>query len=222
MQKANGVLANLQEATGAFSDPQFTRDLKGAVGSTHDLLDGIAHKDGFAHRIIYSKDDADRIDSILANTQGSTAQLNGILADWNDVSLHVKQGPGLAHALVYDGDMSASASNSLAEVHKDLEHIRTGNGLIHSLVYGDTDTQHLMTNVDAMSDDMRAIVANIRGGKGTLGALLVDPSIYEDLKSLIGNVDRNQVLRALVRYSIKQDDMQAAPKTLPKAKDEAP
>jgi len=79
-----------------------------------------------------------------------------------------------------------------------------------------------MTNVDAMSDDMRAIVSNIRGGKGTLGALLVDPSIYEDLKTLIGNVDRNQVLRALVRYSIKQDDLQAAPKTLPKAKDETP
>jgi phospholipid/cholesterol/gamma-HCH transport system substrate-binding protein len=222
MQKANGVLSNLQEATGAFSDPTFARDLKGAVASTHDLLDGIAHKDGFAHRIIFDKQDADRIDGILANTQGSTAHLNALLTDMNDVTLHVRQGPGIAHAIVYDGDMSANAANSLAEVHKDLEHIRTGNGLIHALVYGDTDTQHLMTNVDAMSDDMRAIVSNIRGGKGTLGALLVDPSIYEDLKTLIGNVDRNQVLRALVRYSIKQDDLQAAPKTLPKAKDETP
>jgi phospholipid/cholesterol/gamma-HCH transport system substrate-binding protein len=220
VQKANSVLSNLQEATGAFSDPTFTQDLKGAVASTRDLLDGIAHKDGFAHRIIFDKQDADRIDGILGNVRGSTAELDAVLADMHDVSLHVRQGPGLAHALVYDGDLSANASNSLAEVHKDLEHIRTGNGLVHALVYGDTDSQHLMTNVDAMSDDLRAIVSNIRGGKGTLGALLVDPSIYEDVKSLVGNVDRNQVLRALVRYSIKQDDLQAGPQALPKAKDE--
>ncbi len=205
-QKANNVLGNLQEATGAFADPKFAQDLKGSVGSLHDILDGIAHKDGYAHRILFDKAEADRIDGILANVQGSTAQLNGTLANINDVTLHVKQGPGLAHAMVYDGDLSASASGSLAEVHKDLQQIRTGNGLVHALVYGDADTGHLMTNVNAMSDDLRAMVSGMRNGKGTLGALLVDPSIYEDLKSLLGNVERNQVLRALVRYSIKQDE----------------
>jgi hypothetical protein len=46
----------------------------------------------------------------------------------------------------------------------------------------------------------------MRQGKGTLGALLVDPSVYEDLKMLLGNVQRNQALRALVRYSIQKDD----------------
>ncbi len=221
MQKTNGVLTNLQEATGAFSDPKFSQDLKGTVGSLHDLLDGIAHKDGFAHRIIFDKQEADRIDGILQNVQGSTNHLDQLLGDVRDTTLHIRQGPGLAHAVIYDGELSSNAAGSLAEVHKDLEHIRTGNGLIHALVYGDADSQHLMTNVDAMSDDLRAIVSNVRGGKGTLGALLVDPSIYEDLKNLLGNTERNQVLRALVRYSIKQDDAAGAPKSLPQAKDGA-
>jgi phospholipid/cholesterol/gamma-HCH transport system substrate-binding protein len=223
MVKANAVLANLQEATGAFSDPQFTQDLKGTVGSMHDLLDGVAHKDGFAHRLIFDKTEADHIDGILANLQGSTGQIDAMLADIHDVTTHMRQGPGLAHALVYDGDMSANAAGSLAEVHQDLEHIRTGNGLVHALVYGDSNAQHLMSNVDAMSDDLRAIVSNMRSGKGTLGALLVDPSIYDDIKTLVGNVDRNQVLRALVRYSIKQDDtQQGTGQGLPKAKDTKP
>ena len=167
-----------------------------------------------------SKNDADRIDSILANTQSTTAQLDAMLGDLHDVTLHVRQGPGIAHALVYDGDLSANAAGSLAEVHKDLEQIRTGNGLVHALVYGDTDSQHLMTNVNAMSDDLRAIVSNMRNGKGTLGALLVDPSVYEDSRASLGNVERNQVLRALVRYSIKQDDQTPAPATLAKPKDQ--
>jgi phospholipid/cholesterol/gamma-HCH transport system substrate-binding protein len=63
-----------------------------------------------------------------------------------------------------------------------------------------------MGNLSKMSDDLRSIVADMRAGKGTLGALLVDPSIYEDLKSAVGNVERNQVLRALVRYSIRADE----------------
>jgi phospholipid/cholesterol/gamma-HCH transport system substrate-binding protein len=30
--------------------------------------------------------------------------------------------------------------------------------------------------------------------------------VYEDMKIVLGNVERNDVLRALVRYSIKQDE----------------
>ena len=60
-----------------------------------------------------------------------------------------------------------------------------------------------------MSDDLRAIVHDVRQGKGTLGALLVDPSVYEDIRALVGNVERNEVLRALVRYSIKADEGKA-------------
>lgn len=212
--RANAVLANLQEATGAFSDPKFAQDLKGTVASVHDITDGIAHKDGLAHRIIFDKNTADQTDQILANTQNDTAQLQGVLADLHDVTTHIRTGPGIAHAVVYDGEMSANASGSLAEVHQDLEQIRKGNGLVHALVYGDTDSQHLMTNVNAMSDDLRAIVSGVRAGKGTLGALLVDPSVYDDLKALLGNTERNSILRALVRYSIKHDQL-AVPQKLP-------
>ena len=63
----------------------------------------------------------------------------------------------------------------------------------------------------ATHDDLRAIVAGVRQGKGTLGALLVDPTVYADIKSVVGNVERNEVLRALVRYSIKADEQRAAP-----------
>ena len=72
-----------------------------------------------------------------------------------------------------------------------------------------------MTNLNAMSDDLRAIVGNLKQGRGTLGALLVDPTVYEDIKSAIGNVERNEVLRALVRYSIKADEQHPAAEVHP-------
>jgi len=204
--KADNILHNVEEGTKGIADPQFSLELRESVGAVHDILDTVAHKDSPVHRLLYDPVEAQKIDRILDNTEATTRNLNGMLADVHDVTTQVKQGPGLAHALVYDGDMSSQASGSLAEVHKDLEQIRTGNGLAHALLYGDADQQHLMGNVNAMSDDLRAIVANLKAGKGTIGALLVDPSIYEDIKSIVGNVERNQVLRALVRYSIKADE----------------
>ena len=85
--------------------------------------------------------------------------------------------------------------------------IREGNGLAHSLLSGgDQANKQLADDVGAMSTDLRQIIADLRAGKGTLGALLVDPSVYEDIKGVLGNVQRNDALRALVRYSIKQDE----------------
>ena len=53
---------------------------------------------------------------------------------------------------------------------------------------------------------MAAITDDVRAGRGTIGGLLVDPSIYEDVKRLVGDLERNDILRALVRYSIRRDE----------------
>jgi phospholipid/cholesterol/gamma-HCH transport system substrate-binding protein len=126
----------------------------------------------------------------------------------------INSGPGLAHEVIY-GDSKAVAQFGTAadEVGKMLAGIREGNGLAHGLLYGDDGRggdsalgEKLAGDVAGMSGDLRAMVSDMRQGKGTLGALLVDPSVYEDLKMLLGNVQRNQTLRALVRYSIQRDD----------------
>ncbi len=143
--------------------------------------------------------------SSATSTRRSAASTR-LLADFQDVSGHVRTGPGIAHALVYDGEISKDAAGTMSEIHEDLKAIRQGNGIAHALLYGDDQSQHVMANLNAMSDDMRAILSGVRQGKGTIGGLLVDPTIYEDIRRVVGNVQRNDVLRALVRYSIKADE----------------
>jgi phospholipid/cholesterol/gamma-HCH transport system substrate-binding protein len=167
------------------------------------------------HRLFYDHQEIDRVDALLASSTRATDHLDATLADLQDVTAHVRQGPGIAHGLVYDGEISKDTAGALSEVHKDLEAIRQGNGLAHALLYGDDPSQHAMANLNAISDDLRAIVSGVRQGKGTIGGLLVDPSIYEDIKSAVGNVERNEVLRALVRYSIKADESHPPPKVQP-------
>jgi phospholipid/cholesterol/gamma-HCH transport system substrate-binding protein len=205
-KKAQGVLENLQTATSTIADDKFKEDLQGTVHALRDILEGVSQRDGVAHKMIFDPEEAKRVDRILGNLEATTANLARVSADARDVSAHVKSGPGLAHTIIYDDQLAQGMTGTMVELHKSLQAVRTGNGLAHSIVYGDDQTQHLMGNVNAMSDDLREIVANMKAGRGTVGALLVDPTVYEDIKSLVGNVERNQVLRALVRYSIKQNE----------------
>jgi phospholipid/cholesterol/gamma-HCH transport system substrate-binding protein len=212
-EQAIQKLGPLAEALG---DPKLAADIKGSMADLHALLDATVHGDGTIHRLFFDHREADELGQLLTRLDSASARLDGILVDTQDVTTHVRQGPGIAHAVIYDGEMSKNAAGALAEVHEDLRAIREGNGLAHALLYGDSDTQHVVSNLNAMSDDLRAIVGDIRRGKGTLGALLVDPTIYEDLKSVVGNVGRNEVLRALVRYSIKADERRPSPQATPR------
>lgn len=222
-QSARLALENIQKATESIADDKFKEDVQGTAHALREILEGIAMRDGVAHRMIFDPKEADRVDRILANLETTSANLAKVSADARDVSAEVKGGKGLAHALVYDQELANGLTGTAVEMHRSLEAVRTGKGIAHSVVYGDDKTENLMTNVTAMSADLREIVANMKAGRGTVGALLVDPTVYEDVKSLVGNVERNQVLRALVRYSIKQgeDRPHAAPPTAAAAQQKA-
>jgi phospholipid/cholesterol/gamma-HCH transport system substrate-binding protein len=207
--KAESVMGNLEKTTGAIADDKFTKDLQNTVKSLNNILASLDKGDGYAARFLHDPKEADRLSRTLANLEKATNELNGTLRGVNQVVTRVQQGPGFAHEMVYGegpGKTMAQFGNAADEVALTLKGIRTGNGPAKSLIYGDDKSQEFMGNLNAMSRDLRQIVANIKAGKGTIGALMVDPSVYEDIKLVLGNVDRNKALRALVRYSIKQDE----------------
>jgi phospholipid/cholesterol/gamma-HCH transport system substrate-binding protein len=208
-QQTQETIAKLAPLAQALGDPKFAADIKGSAEDVHDLLDSIVHGNGTAHRLFYDHQDAEQLSALLVSLRSTSAHLDATLADVEDITKHVKEGPGISHAIIYDGEMSKNAAGTLDELHQDFKAIREGNGLAHTVLYGDEGTQHVMANINAMTDDLRVIVSGVRQGKGTLGALLVDPTVYEDLRAAIGNVERNEVLRALVRYSIKADEKKA-------------
>lgn len=62
------------------------------------------------------------------------------------------------------------------------------------------------------SKNLNAILEKVNNGTGTLGALVNDPGLYDDVKSLMGGANRNRVVRNLVRQTIKKnEEAEAAP-----------
>jgi phospholipid/cholesterol/gamma-HCH transport system substrate-binding protein len=207
--KAEKVVSNLEKTTGALSDKEFTEDLQGTVKNLNNVLEAIDKGDGYASKVLHDPNEAQKLSRTLANLERTSAELNQTLRNVNSIVRRVEQGPGFAHEVIYGdgpGKTLDSFGRAADEVALTLKGVREGNGPAKSLIYGDEGSQELMGNLNAMSRDLRHIVKDVRSGKGTIGALLVDPSVYEDIKMLLGNVERNKTLRALVRYSIKRDE----------------
>jgi phospholipid/cholesterol/gamma-HCH transport system substrate-binding protein len=206
------VVNNLQRTTDSLADEKLQKDLKGSVESINGILKSVDGGDGYLGKLIKSPEESERLSHVLQNLDTATAELNRTTASVNSILARVQNGPGLAHEVLYGEESSKAVTQfggAADELRLTLKGIREGNGAAHGLLFGgNDDSAQVMSNLNQMSGDLKQIVADVKSGKGTLGALLVDPSVYEDLKVVLGNVERNKALRALVRYSIRRDGSQ--------------
>ncbi len=54
--------------------------------------------------------------------------------------------------------------------------------------------------------NLNHILEKVNNGTGTLGALINDPGLYYDARSLMGGANRNRIVRNLVRQTIKESE----------------
>lgn len=149
-------------------------------------------------------------------------------------------GPGLTHALFYDPytgkqleQLLAHADQLVAQAGTGVRHLDDllaavdpdGRQLLNNVsraakqlggVAGDLRASRLIGRIEHAAADIEALTGSVRAGKGTLGAIIADPSIYEQLVTILGGISRSRVLKALVRFAIsKSDDGAAAAVTGP-------
>jgi phospholipid/cholesterol/gamma-HCH transport system substrate-binding protein len=207
---ARGAMKDVRRVTDSLANEQLQENLRHSVASLNQVLTQLSDGEGYPHRFLTDKAEADRISHTIENLDKSAAELAGTLVEVRQVAARIKNGPGFTHDVIYgDGPQKEIAAFGFAanEVGLTLKGIRESESLTHDALYGGKGSgAKALDNIAAMTDDLKAITAGMRAGKGTVGALLVDPSVYEDMKIVLGNVERNDVLRALVRYTIKQDE----------------
>ncbi len=204
--RLEATLVHLEEGTRFLADPSFSADAKSMVTSLAKILKGVAEEPSAAHKLLVDPASGAAVVAMLADLQATTTDLRLAAATVRSVGDQVRSGGGLLHEVVYDDELGASVKASAREVASSLSAIRSGSGLAHEVLYGGENTSKLLGNVVGISEDMRRVLADVRAGRGTIGALLVDPSLYDDIKGVVSNVERSSVLKALVRYSIGIDD----------------
>jgi len=210
--KADQVLANLETVTGAFAKGELAKDLGNSAASASHVLAALDSGDGYIAKLLNDPNEAQRISATITALEHTAQEAERTMAAFRSVAERAEKGPGLLHEVIYGEESAKSLAqlgNAAAEVGLVLKGVRDGNGLAKAALFGDDSSQQMSGRVDHILGDVQGIVSDVRAGKGTLGALLVDPSVYEDLKLVLGNVERNKALRALVRYSIQNGEAPA-------------
>lgn len=156
---------------------------------------------GIIHQLIYDKAVARKFESVVTNLDTTSEQIAAVIGE-------VKDGDGTLHALIYEDQISellGSLTNTAKKVDELVVEIQEGDGLIHDLVYTEQG-QSMLANLTDASADIKDVVASVKRGEGTVGALLVDPTLYEDVKTLLGRAKRNQVLKDYVRQTMRRNE----------------
>ena len=121
----------------------------------------------------------------------------------------IETGDGLLHSLVYDqyeGGGVESIERSLVTFERILDEIADGEGVLHSLIYDRLTDQDVVLEAASAGAKLNDILGKMNDGEGTLGLLLNDPSLYEDIKQLVGGAQRSTLVRTMVRMSSDGED----------------
>jgi phospholipid/cholesterol/gamma-HCH transport system substrate-binding protein len=212
--KVNQAVASVTHATDeagqfleALADPQVRTDLKRIVHAVAALTEGVVQNDGVLHRLVYDRKYGDQVGGILTETHETIAALRRGVDHVQAIAGAVQSGDGTLHELIY-GKQGVQAVSDLQQAAGELAALmhaaRTEPGLVHALIY-DEQSGQMVQQWAEVSERIDRITSEVEKGRGTIGGLLVDPSVYEDLKTVLGNIERNVLLKALIRFTIKED-----------------
>lgn len=188
---------------------QFARDAGRAASGLANVIAHVEKGPGVVHDLLYDDHLARSTAALVDDAGRSAADLDRALQRGEHILAEVQKGSGTLHALIYQDDgtkLMRELQQAAAELSGVVGAIQRGDGLLHVLIY-DSEQRHLMDNLSAASLSLRHLSQEVEQGKGTLGGLLKDPTVYQDLKRTLDNVERNTLLRTLIRYTIKHDHL---------------
>lgn len=112
-----------------------------------------------------------------------------------------EKGDGFIHALLYD----PQGKQIVSDIAANLASLKD--------ILGRADTEDksgkvggIMRNIREASKDLKQVMDKINNGEGTIGGLVNDPALYNDLRSLFGRANRNKLLRAVIRSTLAEND----------------
>ena len=207
LENAVAITKDLRRTVAAYSDPTLKDDVAATLASFRSIFGRVEKGPGAAHALIYDKQTAEDTQALVARLGSVATRVDHAVNQVDALLEAARTGQGALHALFYDpegGKAVDELGQAASELGTLIHDARTSkDGAIHQLVYG--DSSHLFANLGGVAEDLKAITGTIRSGEGTLGALVNDPSVYDDLRTILGNLKRNRILRELVRMTVTND-----------------
>lgn len=157
-------------------------DLAGVLHNTNDLL----------------RRNGPRVDSILANADQTLRDTDGLV---NGARERYVDGPQIRRIINRTEAILATIERDLPPLARDARSLTARLDRVAQGVGGDEqiaelratlhDVRTLTQRANTIAGDAQAITAHVRGGHGTVGALLMDEEIYDDLQEMVRDLKHN-------------------------------
>ncbi|RMG47430.1 MAG: MCE family protein [Acidobacteria bacterium] len=190
MRRGEGLLGK------AIVDPEFGNEtltrLNTVLASMNDVLLRMQRGEGLVARLLadeqYGRD--------------VTARLSELLEAAGRIVEGIEQGRGALGRLAAEGEaeqMVDDLSAAAASIRRLGERLDERRGLVERLVADEELADRLARNVDETMARLASITRKIDEGEGTLGLLVNEPTLYDDVEQLITGMRRSRLVSWLLR-----------------------
>ncbi|MCB0330476.1 MAG: MCE family protein [Bdellovibrionales bacterium] len=202
-QNVASLSETLDTVIGDFNEHS-TDNLRETLANIKEISTALKDGDGLVHRLIFSKEDGDRM---LDDVEAAFKSVKTILGE-------IEKGDGLLHNLVYESASAditenfSKAANNLSQASKTLTEVvtevRDGDGMLHGIIYGDNKTSmgEFSAKLGRILDSLEEATTSLARGSGTLGALLMDPTLYDNFVEVTDDAKRSFLLRSAIRSTL--------------------
>jgi phospholipid/cholesterol/gamma-HCH transport system substrate-binding protein len=181
------ISKSLDEIVKAFGKKENIENISRIIASIRKSLEAIETQKGVLHALIYGREDKSGRDfeDTLGEFDEAINNLNSLLKD-------IKRERGIINALIYDEGLTKKLSELVTDIDSLTEEISREGGILPEL-------RETVSNFKRISE-------KLEGGEGTLGALINDPTVYDNLKGVLGEAERSKFVRSVVRYLIENQN----------------
>lgn len=151
--------------------------------------------EGLAQTVDRARESDGLLQALLFDPAGKqvVTDLRETARHFREITARVARGEGLIGGLTQPG--TEGAARQLAEG-------MAGLGRLADSLAGDARLGDALADLRAAMANLREITGRVEAGEGTLGGLVQDPTIYENLAAFLEGAQRSVLLRALIRAAI--------------------
>ena len=214
LQKAGTVVNNIADVSDALAvtlkkiETESLDDIADSFKSLAAILAEVKNGQGFLHRLVYSKKTGDDI----------VGSLESASKDIASITKQVDTGSGFLHSLIYDPEgkelitnLSAASkklSETAAVITELTGEIKTGEGLLHHSIYGKSPEgfDQILAKLNDTATNLKEASDALARGNGTLGALLVDSQLYDNMVEVTDGAKRSFILKQAIKNSLAEKE----------------
>lgn len=187
-----GVNFSAKMKEGGYLEGQAPFEIQEIVDQSKELLTNIVKISDNMNNIIETFSD----ETNLAKFEETLSSVKESSESFKEILKGIETEKGTLNALIYDVEFKNNIKSSLKSFN-ELSNLLSEAGEKINEGKSFEDITETIKNI-------REITEALNGGEGTLGALLIDPSVHDSLKGVLGEAERSKFVRAAVKYMLEE------------------